>query len=495
MNIIDGEKSKKRILVIALLRIGDNIALSPALDCLKKKYNDSEIDIIINENFKSMSDMLPFINSVHTFPRKELQHLISNPDSSFFESIDVLTKFIDTINLKGEYDVIYNFTHNKLSACVTGLVQSRAIIGMSTDLRGNYKIKDPWMNYLNETPEMDNGSIFHYSDIYASSVLETKSKSFNLVESKTARDRAFDLIDHKEYVVFQPLSSDKKKNVNISVAANFLKNYSKSTDSLTVYLLGAPFEQEALQKLVECSGAHKGCVKIIICDLQEAFSIIKKASLVISVDTSIKHMACAAGVKVIELSLGSSCVEKTGAYSMGSIILRPTVECFPCDHRLECTQLEYLCQQQIGTDLILRVTQSVLINTEPLTKIAEDFFGKSEIIVAERSRVGFWYARPVEPTMNYKHILNFIKKYAIQFYLNGYSEVVVPPYMSWTQDLSLDLNHIVTKKCENKIRDLLLREQEGTLSEHSIVEKIYYKFIELLLTHHYRRSDEALQIR
>jgi hypothetical protein len=83
-----------------------------------------------------------------------------------------------------------------------------------------------------------------------------------------------------------------------------------------------------------------------------AQEILKQSCLLVTGDTSIKHLAAQSGVPIVELTLGSSDFTKTAAFSAASEIISASVPCSPCAHSQGCSQKSQICAEQITVDQV-----------------------------------------------------------------------------------------------------------------------------------------------
>ena len=89
------------------------------------------------------------------------------------------------------------------------------------------------------------------------------------------------------------------------------------------------------------------------CSLSQDFEKISAADFFVTLDTSTKHLANGTKTQVIELCLGSASFRKQGIYKSGALILAPRTECFPCEHKQNCTKVVRECAQDIEVEDVL----------------------------------------------------------------------------------------------------------------------------------------------
>lgn len=466
MNLIIGGKAKESILVVALLRMGDIVMLSPALKNLRKQFPNANIEIMINENFKHFAPLIPFVNGVKYFPRQALQSALLDKNKSLFFSIDCLSEHVNKLD---DYDICYNFTHNKLSSHMMELIPARKKIGLQISDE-SHCVTNNWLSYLNETRVLDTQHKFHYSDIFKFATGNSGSREFYLQGVKGLDDELFQEIDHEEFIVFQPLSSDEKKNFPMQSTLHVIDQFLKVKEDFGVYILSAPSETAYFKEILATVGVDDPRVKIIECGLPMAAAIIKKASLVVSVDTIYKHLASAANTDILEISLGSSEFGFTGVYNENSIIVSPQTDCYPCEHSSKCSNL-LICQTQIPVDVISSLMVSIL---EKDIKISGNRYKSSGVSIskAQFSNLGFWYSVPLVGGEKIKSARQLISRYALHFMFEGQDELQIPPVGSYAIKLLKDLVSIGLDKSEIlNLADSVNKESEEQENKYFKIQK------------------------
>ena len=183
-------------------------------------------------------------------------------------------------------------------------------------------------------------------------------------------------------------------------------------------LLGAPHEEPALDSLMTAASG-KGChLSKAVLSLEGAFSLLKGAQLLISGDTSIKHLANAAPIRILELSLGSSDLLRSGTYKPNSVILQPTIACAPCPHSVPCHKSAHECGDQLTPEMVAAAAHFHLEGNWPgLAKLAGER-KDVRILRTRMTELGFWLADEILPSDAEKTIEKIVARCTWKFYLN-----------------------------------------------------------------------------
>lgn len=387
-----------KILVVSLLRLGDIILTAPVLRGLKQKYPDAQIDILINSQFKSVASLLPGVSAVHLFDRETLQKGLGEAHVPLFEPFERLDVLLEGLAFE-KYDQVINLTHTRLSGWLIGMIPSRSKLGLSFDASGKGAFGSNWFRFLNSQVDLDGAETFHFSDLLRFGVDLNEPIPLGLLETEKGRQEAkkcLEVIGQANLVVIQALTSDVKKNWGLPAWARSLSHLANIHQDANFVLLGAPSERAELTKL-QALLTEKNCRShVAILSLDAAYSVLKVARLLITGDTSIKHLACQALTPVVEVSLGSSDGFRTGAYADGSIIIQSRETCAPCIHSRPCHRDRHACAERIPAEAVALVASEVYEGrTFQLKTIAEEFKNEIEILKVENSEGSFWTAASV----------------------------------------------------------------------------------------------------
>jgi ADP-heptose:LPS heptosyltransferase len=352
-----------KILVLSLLRLGDLLQQRPLLAALKKAHPDAELHLLVNQSVRTAEAIVTEADVWHSFDREHLQQQIGTAEIPLMAPLRDVEDLTDGLNDQ-KFDLLLNFTHNRLSAYLAQMITAKAKKGLVADGTRFLPFENQWLRHFNERFSSRDGSPFHYVELLA--------HSFHLTSlAPPAKTH-----DGKR-VLIQPLTSDVKKNWGLTAWSAVMHGLRHARPDLDIRVLGAPFEKEALLKFFDADDLE-------IADLAKVSELLKTTSLVLSGDTSIKHLAAATGTPVLELALGSAAPEKTGAYMSNAVILHAAIDCAPCTHSSPCRRLSHLCGESLPARLVLL---SVLKMLDHKTDDIADLFTESPKIKVYRSHL------------------------------------------------------------------------------------------------------------
>jgi hypothetical protein len=273
-----------------------------------------------------------------------------------------------------------------------GYLKAKEKLGLSIDETGTARFHSPWFRYLDEHADTA-PDVFNYVDIFFNACELKGTKEWKLKSTDVGRESVERLKLASEYVVCQVFTSDAKKNWSLSSWFKFVKDFHARQPGYDIVLLGAPNEEVRIDELRLSLAMDGVSVKKAILNLDGALALLDGAKLLLTGDTSIKHLANATSVRVLEISLGSSDWQRTGIYKEDSLILSTRVDCAPCPHSSPCSKTTHLCEEKITPATVVACAESLLQkNWENLTAIARQH---KKFLSVRRTKIlanGFWFA-------------------------------------------------------------------------------------------------------
>ncbi len=135
----------KQVLIINITRMGDLIQMIPLLARLEEECPGVGIDLIVDQQFSHVANLLPGIRHVFAF---DFQKML---DESPVCARDVVSLYHELSNwanplLQVGYDRVVNLTFNRRSAFLAKFIGCSDERGMTTAHDGTFLVKNPWMN-------------------------------------------------------------------------------------------------------------------------------------------------------------------------------------------------------------------------------------------------------------------------------------------------------------------------------------------------------------
>jgi heptosyltransferase-3 len=270
-----------KILVIKIRNIGDTLLMTPLIKNLKLN-TDAKIDVLINEESKSMLTHNPNINEIIIYPRK----IIKNSKFKILKDINFLFQII-----KRKYDIIINLTEGDRGAIISLFSNSKKTLG--------YLPKNRFLKFLKPY------------DLYKESFERIHSVERDLSFLKLLNFKVFEkkleIFDNnlkidlpKNYVLIHPVAKWKFKYWERDRFAKVI-DYIKSKN-YEVILTSSPneYEKKYLNDIYSLCG-KKPLLYPGKFSLEEMKIVVKNAKLFLGVDTAIMHMASAYDIPIVAL--------------------------------------------------------------------------------------------------------------------------------------------------------------------------------------------------
>jgi ADP-heptose:LPS heptosyltransferase len=313
-----------KILVVQLLRLGDVVMATPVIDGLKRKFPKAQIHLLLNRSCEGLKPLLRDVDKFHFFDRDGLQSSLGDAEAPVFQALDQLETFVKKLNTE-RFDRVYNLTQNRLSGLLVSQIPAGFKAGWHHEASGQVEFSSPWFKYLNDHVAHGGREIFHYSDVFQYGAgLTPSNKGLILRETEAGRAEAKALLEEGERPICVQIStSDPQKEWSDEGWLETFRHLQIFEKNPSLRILGSPQEGERILNFTRKLQAAGLNARPALCGLEGAYSLLKQSRLVLSLDTSIKHMASAAGVPVIELCLGPSDERKTGVYCEDALILKP----------------------------------------------------------------------------------------------------------------------------------------------------------------------------
>lgn len=328
-----------KVLVISMLKMGDFIMHQSVVEAFKQQNPEANIHYLVNDTFSHLKQIIT--EPMHFYPREHLKKMIKDPCYHYMTPFKSLLKLVQILNSE-EFDIILNLTHNRASAHLAGMLKAKNKFGLN-EINGTIVgLNSPWIRYFNQhfSERSQEDFPFHYIDILCKS-LNIPNPSLPHTRRKAGK------------VLIQPLTGDFKKDWGLHNYSCLVRKLKKNFTELDIKVICAPFEYEKIK-------SHFFENDVLVLNLDELNKELAKASLLITGDTFVKHLAAKNGVQILELALGSSDPFRTGAYIKQAVIIQPKPECSPCSHAQNCKMSQHLCASMLDVDSVAKVTEVLL---------------------------------------------------------------------------------------------------------------------------------------
>src|SRR3990167_2466617 len=327
----------RKILVSRIDHLGDVLLATCALPHLKRAYPDAKIDFLIGEWAKDLLVNNPYVNETITYNSflhnrsGSLWHRIRSDAISFLNafkkirkerydlSIDLRAYFINSIPLLYLSGVEY-------------------IVGYGTG--GFGFLLDKEVLYRTGIHE-----VLHIADLIKSIGVDVKDEEIRPLYkiSILGEERAKSLLksEHiqsgESFILIHPGTSDKKKEWNIQGWKTIINDLKQS--GVKIVLCGGSNDIHIVKAILS-EGSQNGIVNITSPLPLEVFAgVVKRASLVIGLESFPCHLAAALGTPTVVLWNGINDPAQWRPYGNNVEIVRKDLSCAPCYRSKGCGQI------------------------------------------------------------------------------------------------------------------------------------------------------------
>lgn len=357
-----------KILVVNLLRLGDVVANASAIKAIRGRFPQAEIHLMVNSNFANAASLIAGVDRTVLFERDRLQAACVEAERPMFEAFDWLSGFVERA-CEEKYDLLYNFTHNRLSGWLCGLITAPEKIGLVLDGSGAVSFGSAWFRHLNQQVDFDESQSFNHADIFIGAaggwdqVGEQTFFDNLLIETAAGRTEASlysASLAGGPSIALQISTSDSKKEWGDLRFRVLAENLLSRHPELTIFVVGAPDEKARIDKFCQSIEGDSARIRPAVLSLAGVVSFLEQVDVLVTGDTSIKHFGSAGTVQIVELIVGSADAYRTGSWKAGDLIVASRELCAPCGHTEACHRATHACAISIPPDAVTEVVSPLI---------------------------------------------------------------------------------------------------------------------------------------
>ncbi|MBN2402831.1 MAG: glycosyltransferase family 9 protein [Spirochaetes bacterium] len=345
--------SNLKILLIQFKPAGDVLLLTPVVKALKIKYPTSWISFMVNEKESVLIKDFSLIDDLIL-----IKKLSRNGLAGYFRYIVynfTLIKKIRRIN----FDIVIDFIGNPKSAVITLFSKAPVRIGRKLGF------KSIAYNKRIEKPDADTNTVIkrlaHLKPLGIDPAYVSPELTLNMQDKNFGRDyhKSLKLPSGRKLVILAPNSPRRsrrwKAEYFIATGKSLIKEY-----NCKILLAWGPGEEDYTRKILKGIGSDAEMIPLTT--LTEMAAIISTCDLIITNDSSPKHIANALGIRSIAI------YGPTNPYVWNDIDMKKNpalqaqqadIPCIQCEKR-ECPLKEHTCMEFITPDKVLKIVDLIL---------------------------------------------------------------------------------------------------------------------------------------
>lgn len=320
-----------KVLALSLARVGDLLMHGHVLRALKDQ-TQAEITLLTHPFFKSIEFLFPYLKKTYLFERDHCQKTLGQEFYNKSWAPNHVDKLLKSLHQEN-FDLIIDLSQTDTSARWMTCLQGREKIGVQYSSNRSRK------EFCSPNPHIQR---LHSTSMSESHLVEVFIKSLGL--NLPPRPR-LDLQSRRtKRILFQTLTSDGKKNWPFQSWRDLIQKVHGEFPEYELVILSSPND---FSQLADSFSSLGDFCRIAVTSFKEVYDLLFSSVLLVTLDTSIKHLATYSGIGILEIAVGSSNPLETGAYQEGVQILRSTSSCSPCKHSKACPYDTYHCHESI----------------------------------------------------------------------------------------------------------------------------------------------------
>lgn len=370
----------KRILIVAITRMGDLLQASPTIVGLKKQYPDSRLTIIVDTQFANICKGIPGIDEVCLVDMNLLSRGIANGGDVLVESFRYVSTLVNDMRSRN-FDYCLNMSNSAYTALLIKMLNIPSNRGWLADDEGFRVMADPWAMLFSAFVYHSNRDFngLNLVDIFRCAADVNQHPHhlcYEVSETSTTKIRGIlpqEFFNGKNPLIAIQVGASQEKRQWSPQRFATLVRYLIEDLSANIVFTGAPSEAH----LIEAVGKHytneKAVSLIGRTSVEDLAAFLKLADVLVTGDTGPMHVAVAVGTPVVALFLASALCFETGPYSAGNFVVQPMISCNPCNPNYPCARPD--CHDYVSPELMAYLTKLRLrthMDNDAMIEIPDD---------------------------------------------------------------------------------------------------------------------------
>lgn len=387
----------RRILVLNVNRMGDQLQALPFYWALKKRYPEAWLEVFVDRVGEKDQVARWLTPPVDEFIPLDLGRLrpVEGRNPPILEGSRYFRDLAAEIRGRGA-DLMINLSHGKFSALLMHFLRSphTRVVGHVMAGGRHRMFRGDWFTYLFTMVAARRLNRFHIVDLYVRGCgLRAPDPLPPLPLAAADREWAEAFLTARgvglgeSIVAIQPGASEYRKRWEADAFARTLRLLHER-HGVRGLVLGSPGERDLWDRMAGL--LPPGTLDGVGTTLDQAKALLARAKLLITNDTGPMHVAAGVGTPFLAISLGSVYFPETFGYGVGHGILQSDLPCSPCTENLQCN--DTVCHGLVQPEHAAEAAAH-LLGLGPAPCQTDGAF----YLRTARDRDGFLTARPVVP--------------------------------------------------------------------------------------------------
>ncbi len=352
----------KKIIVRAPNWVGDVVMATPAFRYIRENFADSRITLLIKKNLRCIIDGSSWFDEV-----VELKPKVKKSKKGFFSSLEILSHNIKESSgviqniRQGKYDLGFLFPNSFSSAFVMWAGGVKKRIGYKRDAR-SFLLTDG-IERLSEGGKFQPTYMAdYYLRLCAQPGCKIGAKQLELFVSREAEESANGLlkkydIDKKPYILINPGASYGSSKCWTAEGFARTADLLRDASDCNIVLVCGPGEIKLVNDIEGISKKNLINLSKESIPLDVLKVLVKRCSLLVTVDSGPRHFAVAFKKPVVVLMGPTDPRYTETEYEIGKVI-REDVDCSPC--HIKTCPTDHRCMTRISPEEVVQTCMDLI---------------------------------------------------------------------------------------------------------------------------------------
>lgn len=324
-----------KLLIINLKRFGDIFQTGHLIQTLRESKPGTEIHLLCYQESTRAAKVLKGISKIHTIDRQKITSFYKNSIYSDGLAFNEMERTLNSVIEEGFNEVV-NYSSDKVSTFLSSYLEGTGsrVHGISFTSRQTLKYSNNYSLVLNDvltqvsfTP-LSHNDCYHQimGELYRETTAHKDAVKTSKIHNETARNNLNRLRSMKSedtsgvsIIGIQLLASSPEKSIPTEVLIELIRKINKNSNMYPILLI-APTDQER-NAANTINQEFSNRLVSVEADFIALPSVLKNIDLLLTPDTSVKHMADLLDTPTLEISLGPAPFLKQGTINTKSGII------------------------------------------------------------------------------------------------------------------------------------------------------------------------------
>lgn len=346
----------RRILILAMTRMGDLFQLAPMVASLREENRGCHIALVAYREFAEAAAGLSLFDELYLVDALALRKMIFDDGVSWAEKIARVREMTSDWTPE-PVDLLINLTPNRIGAVLGYLVDSAEVRGVTMTRDGFRAFLDPAIAYFGQMVQNRTYNDTNLVDLFLR-VGQVPPPRGLALEGRMGGEDSGLLPDGRTWIAVQTGASVELKRWPEQAFVRMIAHILSRAPDWGVVLIGAGAEERTRNRRIVAALEDRWTAGRILnltgqTSVATLAGVLKKAARLVSNDTGAMHVAAAMGTPVVALSFANLYYHETAPYGEGHVVVQTRKSCAPCG--LDAVCLNPVCREEIDPEWLARL--------------------------------------------------------------------------------------------------------------------------------------------